>query len=74
MLKDIHLLENALATDDMVLSQETNVLNLFTFYASALRIPRQVAWVHPVTHVPACIEWLQDGAEISKATCVPAGA
>lgn len=73
MLKDVHLLENALATDDTVLSQEVNVFELFTTHANKLRISRQVAWVHPVTHVPPCVEWLQAGAEVSKATCIPAG-
>lgn len=72
MLKDVHLLENALATDDAVVSQETNVLGLFTTHANALSIPRRVAWVHPVTHVPACVKWLQDGAKVSQAMSVPA--
>lgn len=72
MLKDVHLLENALATDDTVLSQETNVFNLFTEHAQALQIPRQVAWVHPVDNDAACVVWLEAGAVVAAARCVPA--
>lgn len=73
MLKDVHLLENALATDDAVISQETNVFNLFCTYAEGLEIPRPVAWVHPVDSAPACVKWLQGGAVVAQARCVPAG-
>ena len=72
MLKDVHLLENALATDDVVLSQETNVFGLFCKYADALRVPRPVAWVNPVDNVPACVAWIQAGAEVGKARCIQA--
>ncbi|RTQ50734.1 hypothetical protein EJV47_08890 [Hymenobacter gummosus] len=72
MLKDVHLLENALATDDTVISQETNVFNLFTTHAQALQIPRPVAWVHPVDNEAACIVWLEKGASVKAASCIPA--
>lgn len=74
MLKDVHLLENALATDDVVLSQETNVFGLFCKYADALRVPRPVAWVNPVDDTPGCVAWIATGAEVAKARCVPASA
>jgi predicted nucleic acid-binding protein len=73
MLKDVHLLENALATDDAVISQETNVFNLFCTHADELKIPRPVAWVHPVDGAPACVVWVQGGAVVAKARCIPAG-
>jgi hypothetical protein len=73
MLKDVHLLENALASDDVVLSQETNVFGLLCTHAAALRVPRPVAWVNPVDDAPACVAWLKAGAEVGKARCVPAG-
>jgi hypothetical protein len=72
MLKDVHLLENALATDDVVLSQETNVFGLFCKHTSALQVPRPVAWVNPADDVSACIAWLMTGAEVAKALCIPA--
>ena len=73
MLKDVHLLENALATDHAVVSQETNVLRLFITHTHLLRIPRPVAWVSPSENTPACIAWLDAGATIDVARSVPAG-
>ncbi|RZK23797.1 MAG: hypothetical protein EOO63_17510 [Hymenobacter sp.] len=73
MLKDAHLLESALATDHAVVSQETNVLGLFTAHAQSLRIPRPVAWVNPVEDAVACIIWLEAGAAVKAVRGVPAG-
>lgn len=72
MLKDVHLLESALATDYAVISQETNVLALFTTHAQPLRIPRPVAWVNPTEDTPNCITWLKAGAEVKVVRSVPA--
>jgi hypothetical protein len=72
MLKDVHLLENALTTDNAVVSQETNVFGLFCAHANQLKIPRPVAWVHPVDNASACVKWIQDGAVVAKARCIPA--
>ena len=74
MLKDVHLLENALATDDVVLSMETNVLKLFTDYSQPLQLPRPVAWVNPADNASACIAWMEAGAAVAQARCIPAGA
>ena len=71
MLKDVHLLENALATDHAVLSQETNVLALFTTNTQALGVPRAVAWVNPAEDAAACIAWIEEGAPVEKARCIP---
>ena len=71
MLKDVHLLENALATDHTVLSQETNVLALFTTHRQALGIPRAVAWVNPAEDAATCITWIEEGAPVEKARCIP---
>lgn len=73
MLKDVHLLENALATDDVVLSQETNVFGLFCTHAAELKLSRPVAWVNPTDNTPACIAWVEAGAPVADARCVPAG-
>lgn len=76
MLKDVHLLENALATDDTVISQETNVFTLFCTHTQALQLPRPVAWVHPGDDVAACIiciTWLEKGASVSEARSIPSG-
>ncbi len=73
MLKDVHLLESALATDQAVVSQETNVLKLFTTHSQPLQIPRPVAWVNPVDDIAACLAWLEAGAATVGVVCVPAG-
>lgn len=72
MRKDVHLLENALATDEVVLSQETNVFGLFCKHANELLIPRAVAWVNPANDAAACIRWIQTGAEVGRAQRIPA--
>jgi hypothetical protein len=71
MLKDVHLLENALATDHAVLSQETNVLALFIKHTQSLNIPRAVAWVNPAQDATACIAWIEAGAPVNQALCIP---
>jgi len=73
ILKDMHLLENALATDHAVVSQETNVLALFIAHAQPLQIPRPVAWVNPAENPVVCIAWLEKGATIEAVPFVPAG-
>lgn len=72
MLKDAHLLENALATDDVVLSQETNVYRLFCAHAAGLGLPRPVAWVNPTDKPSACVEWVTAGALVAEVRCIPA--
>jgi len=73
MLKDVHLLESALAMDHAVVSQETNVLTLFTTHTQPLQIPRPVAWVNPVEDTAACVAWIAAGAAVLNARGVPAG-
>ena len=72
ILKDLHLLENALATDRIVLSMETNVFHLFSEHKKVLKLPQPVAWVNPTEDIDACLAWIVKGAEIEKACCVPA--
>ncbi|WP_210516140.1 hypothetical protein [Hymenobacter terricola] len=72
ILKDLHLLENALATDRIVLSMETNVFRLFSEHKKVLKVPQPVAWVNPTDDTAACLAWIEDGAEVGKARCVPA--
>ncbi|WP_375416044.1 hypothetical protein [uncultured Hymenobacter sp.] len=73
MLKDVHLLENALATDEIVLSLETNVFHLFCTHAQVLKISRPVAWVSPTDAAPAGVAWVAAGADVATARCIPAG-
>lgn len=70
ILKDLHLLENALATDKVVLSMETNVFQLFSAYKKVLKVPRPVAWVNPTDDSDACAAWLAAGAVVADARCI----
>ena len=72
ILKNLHLLENAMAMDRIVLSMETNIFRLFSEYKKALKVPQPVAWVNPTADIDACVAWLEAGAEVGKARCVPA--
>lgn len=72
IVKDLHLLENALATDRVVLSMETNVFRLFSEHKKVLKVPQPVAWVNPTDDATACVDWIEAGAEVAKARCVPA--
>lgn len=72
ILKDLHLLENALATDRIVLSMETNVFRLFSEHKKVLKVPQPVAWVNPTDDIEACLAWIEAGTEVGKARCVPA--
>ena len=73
MLKDVHLLESALATDHAVVSQETNVLLLFITHTQPLGIPRPVAWVNPAEDAPTCVAWIEAGATLEGVRNIPAG-
>ncbi|MEL5994596.1 hypothetical protein [Hymenobacter segetis] len=74
ILKDLHLLENALTTDKVVLSMETNVFDLFSEHKKVLKVPHPVAWVNPKDDIDACVAWIEAGADVAKARCVPASA
>jgi hypothetical protein len=61
MLKDAHLLEAAIATDQVVISLDETVRVLFV--AAALRIGEigRVLWANPDMIEEACISWLESG-------------
>jgi len=62
MLKDMHLVEAALATDNVVVSSETNARRLFA--AASSYIPRlaNVMWVDPSEDPEGVLDWLRGGA------------
>lgn len=77
MLKDVHLVEAALATDRIVISAEENVLALFNRFIAGLRLSHAVAWVNPAPDGVACAAWLQQGAPLAQSRLLepkPAGA
>src|SRR5579859_5604678 len=62
MLKDVHLLEVALATDNRIISNDDRARNSFR------RIPdvRLVVWVNPSRPEERAVEWLTKGARLES--------
>jgi hypothetical protein len=62
MLKDTHLLEAAIATDQIVISLDETARVLFI--AAALRVGeiRRILWANPDKIEEGCIGWLEGGA------------
>jgi hypothetical protein len=58
MLKDVHLIEAALAADKIVASLDDEARRLFNVAEL-----NTVVWVNPVAHHEDCLTWLADGAE-----------
>jgi hypothetical protein len=62
MLKDVHLVEAALATDRRVASWDDNARGHFSRLAASFAPLRSIMWVNPVTESEQAIEWLEQGA------------
>ena len=59
MLKDVHLLEAALATDSIVLSMDDKMFKRLNNHATAIGLTKQVAWMNPEATGEACCRWLE---------------
>ncbi len=66
MLKDVRLLEAALATDNFVIS--LNELDRKRFQSVAPKIGeiRAVVWVNPTLSEEQCFVWLENGCPVEK--------
>lgn len=62
MLKDVHLIEAALATDRIVVSLDNTVRNHFARASSDASEIKEVVWRNPVME-PDLEDWLEKGAE-----------
>jgi hypothetical protein len=62
MLKDVHLIEAALATDFRIVSCDDNARGHFGRLAVTFPSLRKIMWVNPVTEGERAIEWLEAGA------------
>lgn len=62
MLKDVHLIEAAQATDRTVISLDDVVRALFAGAASRVRALRSVVWANPRHEAEGCLAWLTEGA------------
>ncbi len=61
MLKDFHLLEAALATDQIVISLDETSRYLFAAACQQIGEIREIMWVHP--DEAEILDWLNDGAK-----------
>lgn len=62
MLKDVLLLEAALATDNTVASMNEIDRTRFANICEHIALIRDIVWVNPDKAEEKCIEWLEDGA------------
>lgn len=63
MLKDVHLIEAALATDQTVVSWEKRSRKLFAAAAARLASLGSIVWVDPSIQSEDTIAWLKEGAK-----------
>jgi len=70
LLKDVYLLESALATDSIVVSLEKRAANYYRPLVE--KVPRigPVAWIHPLEPVDHCRQWLAAGATVVPTLCL----
>lgn len=66
MLKDVHLLEAAMATDETVIALDEIVRELFAKASKSVGEIRNVVWVNPDKADEKSLEWLEGGAKAEK--------
>jgi hypothetical protein len=66
MLKDIHLVEAALATDRIVISLDEKVRRYFAEASSVIDEFKQILWANPVFKRERVVTWLNEGANAEK--------
>jgi hypothetical protein len=62
MLKDVHLIEAAMATDWRVASLDKTVRNHFARLSAKVHSLRGIVWVNPDNEAERATKWLSDGA------------
>jgi hypothetical protein len=70
MLKDVHLIEAALATDNIVFSLDDVVRKLFRAIAAQVILLKQIMWSNPSKLDEACKNWLENGAIRDPKRCL----
>lgn len=63
ILKDIHLVEAALQTDEIIISCDNKMRVLLCGLTHNCKIIREVIWVNPVNENETAIEWIQSGCK-----------
>ena len=73
MLKDVHLLEAALMTDEIVVALDEIVRSLFMETAISVGEIRNIVWINPDRADEKPLPWLDGGAKSDKKRCLGAG-
>ncbi len=60
--KDVHLIEAAIATDQLVTSKDGSARGVFKDASDGVVELKQIVWVNPTCDNEKPIEWLQNGA------------
>jgi hypothetical protein len=63
MLKDMHLVAAARATDGLIVSMDEEVRELFGGISQHIGELRELIWVNPCAEGDQALQWLKDGAE-----------
>ena len=66
MLKDFHLIEAALKTDQRIITLDDAARTLFCETSSNISELRNILWVNPVSDPVEVMEWLRKGAHKEK--------
>lgn len=67
MLKDLRLLEAAMATDRIVVSLDNSVRNLFAAATEQIQEIKDIVWINPNENSAQVIIWLEKGAIAQRA-------
>ncbi len=70
MIKDSHLIEAALATDQTVVSLDERARNHFATVSSSIEQVQQIVWVNPTIESENAVSWLQGGALPEAERCL----
>jgi len=62
LMKDVHLIEAALAGDSIVVSRDEEIRDLFKLASDTVGELRAVAWVNPGADAERPVAWVEDGA------------
>ncbi|MGH9838792.1 MAG: hypothetical protein ACREEM_08410 [Blastocatellia bacterium] len=66
MLKDVHLLEAALAADEIVVALDEIVRELFAKASTSVGEIKAIVWVNPDKADEESLRWLENGAKADK--------
>ena len=61
VLKDVHLIEAAIKTENFISSRDDTARNLFCEISDSLSIIRKIVWMNPVTINDEQVGWLKAG-------------